>query len=197
MSIDREPQRPAPASLLQRIAATTVAGVLIVLLLPLLIRWLSGLMDRGLGLRVMYNTSATGIIGLLIAVVGGVFALWPILLQLLQAQGSPIPSLPTQRLLRSGPFRFSRNPMALGTIILYIGLAIWFNSWSALILVLFLSAVLLAYIKRVEEPELEERFGEAYRQFRRETPFLVPRPWRQPHAWKLESTRETNSNELQ
>jgi len=30
-------------------------------------------------------------------------------------------------------------------------------------------------IKRIEEPELTQRFGEAYREYKKETPFIVPR----------------------
>ena len=37
-----------------------------------------------------------------------------------------------------------------------------------------LGALLLFYIKRVEEPELERRFGQAYRDYRERTPFLIP-----------------------
>jgi len=55
--------------------------------------------------------------------------------------------------------------------------------WSALarspsastVLVLSLGASLLAYLKRLEEGELAERFGEAYLSYKRETPFIIPR----------------------
>jgi protein-S-isoprenylcysteine O-methyltransferase Ste14 len=40
---------------------------------------------------------------------------------------------------------------------------------------LSLAAVLLAYLKLLEEGELAERFGEAYLAYKRSTPFIVPR----------------------
>jgi len=34
------------------------------------------------------------------------------------------------------------------------------------------------YIKLVEEKELEARFGEEYREYKRKTPFLIPKIWK-------------------
>jgi protein-S-isoprenylcysteine O-methyltransferase Ste14 len=34
---------------------------------------------------------------------------------------------------------------------------------------------LILYLKQLEEKELAERFGEAYLQYRREVPFIIPR----------------------
>jgi protein-S-isoprenylcysteine O-methyltransferase Ste14 len=48
------------------------------------------------------------------------------------------------------------------------------------VLVLALAASLLAYLKRLEEGELTERFGEAYLAYKRETPFIIPRL---PRRW--------------
>jgi len=38
-----------------------------------------------------------------------------------------------------------------------------------------LSGSLLVYLKRLEEGELAERFGEAYLAYKREVPFIIPR----------------------
>ncbi len=32
-------------------------------------------------------------------------------------------------------------------------------------------------LKKVEEPELELRFGAAYTEYKRRVPMLIPRPW--------------------
>ena len=37
-------------------------------------------------------------------------------------------------------------------------------------------AALVVWLRRVEEPELVDRFGESYREYRREVPAFVPRP---------------------
>jgi len=52
-------------------------------------------------------------------------------------------------------------------------------SWFILFLV-----VNLIYIPLLEEPQLERRFGEAYRQYQQHVPRWIPRwkPWAGPHS---------------
>jgi len=83
--------------------------------------------------------------------------------------------MPTQELLTEGPFGYCRNPMTLGTILAYLGMAVAVRTIAGTVLVLSLGASLLAYLKRLEEKELAERFGEAYLAYKRETPFIIPR----------------------
>jgi protein-S-isoprenylcysteine O-methyltransferase Ste14 len=65
--------------------------------------------------------------------------------------------------------------MALGTIVAGLGVAILIGSISAVVLVLTLAGLLLVYIKFLEEKEMELRFGEAYREYRKQIPFIIPR----------------------
>jgi hypothetical protein len=103
MKDSQEPER-APASLTKRIIVTLLAGTFIVLLIPRVVRALAERIDSRLGIPPIQPYATLPKVGLILAFAGGVFALWPIALQLLQAQGSPIPSLPTQSLLTKGPF---------------------------------------------------------------------------------------------
>ena len=80
--------------------------------------------------------------------------------------------------MTEGPFRYCRNPMTLGTILAYLGLAVVAGTTAGTVLVVSLAASLPVYLTRLEEGELAERFGEAYLAYRRETPFIVPRPRR-------------------
>jgi protein-S-isoprenylcysteine O-methyltransferase Ste14 len=84
--------------------------------------------------------------------------------------------MPTQELLTDGPFRFCRNPMTLGAILAYLGMAVAARTVAGTALVVALAATLLVYLRRLEEGELTARFGEAYLAYRRETPFIIPRP---------------------
>ena len=65
--------------------------------------------------------------------------------------------------------------MTLGTNIFYLGVAIWLGSLSAVGLGLVYPVGILIYIKLIEEKELEERFGSEYLEYKRRTPFLIPR----------------------
>jgi protein-S-isoprenylcysteine O-methyltransferase Ste14 len=91
-------------------------------------------------------------------------------------RGTPLPLLPPRVFLATGPYRFTRNPMTFGAILWLAGWALLANSPTALAGgVGAFAALVVAYVKLVEERELEARFGEPYRRYRRATPFLLPR----------------------
>jgi protein-S-isoprenylcysteine O-methyltransferase Ste14 len=150
------------------------AGVFFVLILPLALLMFGGSLDRLLPWRLPALGVWPFVIGIALMVLGGFFALWSIADQLFRAGGSPLPMMATQELLISGPFRFCRNPMSFGTLLLYSGLGILLLSPGIVILVAGLGVLLLTYIKRFEEKELEIRFGEAYKVYKEKTPFIIP-----------------------
>jgi protein-S-isoprenylcysteine O-methyltransferase Ste14 len=113
--------------------------------------------------------------GLMFMVVGWLFANWAVKVQFSSGRGTPIPLMATQKLIIKAPYTYSRNPMTLGTAIFYLGIAIWLGSFSAIGLSLVYPIGILIYIKLVEEKELEERFGSEYLDYKRRTPFLMPR----------------------
>jgi protein-S-isoprenylcysteine O-methyltransferase Ste14 len=95
-----------------------------------------------------------------------------------RGDGTPFPLLPTRRLLTDGPYRYCRNPMALGAVFWLAGWAFLANSPAAIFGgVSVFAASIFTYHKLIEETELEARFGERYREYRKRTPFLLP--WRQ------------------
>jgi len=83
--------------------------------------------------------------------------------------------MPTRVLLTQGLFRYCRNPMTLGTILAYLGIGIGAGTTAGTLLVLGLGAALVGYLKRFEEAELAERFGDAYLAYKQEVPLIVPR----------------------
>jgi protein-S-isoprenylcysteine O-methyltransferase Ste14 len=157
-----------------RLAGLAVEGFFFVILLPIGMRRAGNRLDRHLKLP-KFSLPAIGKgLSLLLAAAGLIFALWSIRDQFERGRGTPVPAMPTQELLTGGPYTHSRNPMALGTLLLYLGLGLWSGSLSMIALVLAFFGLLLVYIKRVEEREMEARFGDAYRAYRRNTPFLLP-----------------------
>jgi len=102
-------------------------------------------------------------------------ALWSSAVHFSLGRGTPLHVMATQVLIIEPPYAYTRNPMALGTIAGYFGLGLVLQSVGALAIVVFLSGMLLIYIRRVEERELAERFGTAYQAYKQGTPFLLPR----------------------
>lgn len=148
---------------------------LFLLALPWLVAGGGRRADGRLGLPRLYFGAVNYILGGLLGAAGMGIAQWAIYQQVTRGRGTPLPVLPTQELLTQGPFRYCRNPMTLGTILAYLGVAIAAGTISGAGLVVFLSALLILYLKRVEERELAERFGEPYLRYKQEVPFLIPR----------------------
>ncbi len=161
-------------SMKQKMVAFFFEGILFLVLFPFLLIGVSPLLDRWLQLpRIAYGV-VNPFVGVLCVVVGLILALWSIETQVVTGRGTPVPMMPTQTLVVQGPFRFCRNPMTLGTILFYLGISIGVGSLSAVMVTLLFAALLLTYIKTIEEKELEIRFGSEYVRYKEKTPFLIP-----------------------
>jgi hypothetical protein len=75
--------------------------------------------------------------------------------------GGPGLETPPERLVATGPFAYSRNPMYLGHIIFLTGLTLTFKSWLAGLITI---AVAAWFHSRVlgDETKLIERLGQPY-----------------------------------
>ena len=93
----------------------------------------------------------------------------------LKAKGTPVPANPPPRLVTSGPYQYTRNPMLTGVFALLFGFGIVFGS-VFLLFVFTPLFIALSYweLKRIEEPELEKRLGSAYIAYRAATPMFFP-----------------------
>lgn len=78
--------------------------------------------------------------------------------------GGPGMSNPPERLVTDGPYRFTRNPMYLGHLIFFLGLAITFSGLAWLLLVVHLAW--FDHRARSDEEHLLARFGPAYDDYR-------------------------------
>ena len=159
----------------QRVILLLVGALIFPTGIPAVLALLLPRVDEKFGIASFFIGNANILFGVLMVVLGGGLALWTILAQVTLAAGTPFPMLPTQKLLIVGPFRYCRNPMTLGTLLAYTGVAVWVGSFSALLAVLVLALLLLAYLKGIEEQELELRFGEEYLAYKKNTPFMFPR----------------------
>lgn len=125
--------------------------------------------------RTFFGGWLQSILALPVTLVGAALVIWSVQTLSALGQGTPAPMAATKRLVRAGPYRYSRNPMTLGAGLLYLGLAVWAGSWIVFGLVLLIFISLLTFIYIHETRELAERFGVEYLQYRKEIPFLFPR----------------------
>ncbi len=151
------------------------AGLFFLFLFPYLIIRGSDSLDARLGLPSFYLVWVTVIPGILIMVSGFLLGFWSVYAELSMGEGTPLPMMPTQKLVIKPPFTYCRNPMTLGTLLGYAGFGIVIGSISAILIAVIFVSLLLVYLKLVEEKELEARFGEEYLEYKKRTPFMIPR----------------------
>ncbi|MBM7061491.1 isoprenylcysteine carboxylmethyltransferase family protein [Pseudomonas sp. UL073] len=72
-----------------------------------------------------------------------------------------------KRLLQSGPFRYSRNPIYLGFNLIYCGIGLLLGSWWAWIILPLLILTVDRGVIVHEETVLEHLFGDSYQRYRR------------------------------
>jgi protein-S-isoprenylcysteine O-methyltransferase Ste14 len=80
-------------------------------------------------------------------------------------------------LVRSGAYRYSRNPQSVGWMLALLGVACLGRSGLAVALVVLFWVVLDVYV-RIEERHLERLYGDDYRRYREATPRYLGRPRR-------------------
>jgi protein-S-isoprenylcysteine O-methyltransferase Ste14 len=158
----------------KKIAFLGIGAIIFPILIPTFLIVVVTKMDQVLGMKSLLSGPIGLVIGVILIGMGGLLAIWTIVVQFTQASGTPFPMMPTRKLITRGPFALCRNPMSLGTILAYAGLSFVIGSISSLITVALFTALLLGYIKQIEEKELMLRFGAEYLQYKATTPFLIP-----------------------
>ena len=81
-----------------------------------------------------------------------------------------------RRVISVGPYRWVRNPIYIGALLIVSGEAWLFGSAAVLLYVAALAVSFHLLVVYYEEPRLRARFGEAYETYRRTVPRWIPRP---------------------
>ena len=99
--------------------------------------------------------------------------------QFARAGGTPLPLASSWHLVVSGFHRYVRNPIYLGSLMIFVGEALLFGSLSLLEYAVIGWAGAAAFVRWHEEPALTRRFGAEYEAYRRAVPAWRPRlrPW--------------------
>jgi protein-S-isoprenylcysteine O-methyltransferase Ste14 len=151
------------------------AAPLFLVIIPALLGLLSHHIARYIMIPAPRNVEI--IIGVIILIFGLLFVLWSLSSFWFTGKGTPLPFAATSKLMTGGPFKYTRNPLKLGAFCYYCGLGIIFDCLSTGLFMFIIPISLgIFYHKKVEEKELQERFGQEYEEYRRRTSFLIPWP---------------------
>jgi len=118
--------------------------------------------------------AALRILGLVVLVAGGALVLETTARFALQGRGTPAPWAPPERFVERGSYRFVRSPMYLGVILLVVGQGLLLG--RAVLYAWALAAWLMftGFLALYEEPQLRDRFGESYEDYRRRVRRWLP-----------------------
>ena len=94
-----------------------------------------------------------------------------------QGHGTPAPYAPTDKLVITGFYRHTRNPMYVGVLAMLFGQALFFGSvW----LLIYAAAAALGchlFVTGYEEPVLHERYGDQYEAYTGQVGRWLPFPF--------------------
>jgi protein-S-isoprenylcysteine O-methyltransferase Ste14 len=153
-----------------RAAATALGATGFLAGWPALV-WVLGLGGK----EAVFPDLAAAFLSALFFVAGIPWVSWAVLWQLWKGKGTPVPLVPTREFLSSGPYRYCRNPVMLGFFLYLAGWTALFNRTGSWVAALVLVVLLVLEVKLIEEKELEQRFGDAYREYKKKTPFFIPK----------------------
>jgi protein-S-isoprenylcysteine O-methyltransferase Ste14 len=90
-------------------------------------------------------------------------------------KGTLAPWSPTGKLVIDGMYKFVRNPMIIGVLIVLTGESIAILSLNIFIWTLIFFIINNIWYIFYEEPDLEKKFGDEYRKYKKSVPRWIPR----------------------
>jgi protein-S-isoprenylcysteine O-methyltransferase Ste14 len=138
--------------------------------------WLARRADVTLGPASSPGGLALQALGLVLLIVGLVLFVASLRRFAVEGHGTLAPWDPPRELVVRGPYRWVRNPMISGVLLVLLGEGLVLRSRPHLLWACTFFAINAVYIPLLEEPGLERRFGDRYREYRRHVPRLLPRP---------------------
>ncbi len=158
-------------------AQSFMLPIAVTILMPLLILLLTSWMP---GWLLIFPLNYLAVVLSILSIVGGLYLLASTIRMFDRiGQGTLAPWTPAQKLVVHGIYRYVRNPMIIGVLLILLGESIFFGSiWLYLWFLFFLIGNHFYFIKS-EEPGLVKRFGDGYVRYAENVPRWIPRrtPW--------------------
>lgn len=109
--------------------------------------------------------------------IGLIVLLWSFWNFLMDGRGTPAPIDPPKELVISGFYRYVRNPMYFGVLLILVGHFLWFGFWALLAYAAFAFMATHLFVTLYEEPTLKSKFGIAYENYLESVPRWIPKIW--------------------
>lgn len=159
-------------------ALLTPVGVLIFCVFTTLFVLTAIFVDGLLGLPPFLPEAFRFPVSIPLITVGIIVTGWSVF-HFLKVKGTPVPFNPPPKLVSTGPYAYVRNPMLTGVFLVLFGMGFAFNSVSLVLIFTPLYLLMNVWeLKHIEEPELVQRLGDEYIEYKRRTPMFIPGPRR-------------------
>jgi protein-S-isoprenylcysteine O-methyltransferase Ste14 len=93
----------------------------------------------------------------------------------MQGRGTPLPADPPRKLIISGFYRYVRNPIYVGVLLIFLGHFLWFGYWALLMYAIVSFLGVHAFVVLYEEPTLKRKFGPSYEDYLKRVPRWIPK----------------------
>jgi protein-S-isoprenylcysteine O-methyltransferase Ste14 len=120
--------------------------------------------------------AGTRLVGALLMLLGGALVLASAAWFVVVGRGTPAPFDAPRSLVPGGPYRWVRNPMYLGALILLVGFGLWHSSLPMVLLAFPAFGVAHLFVVLYEEPTLRRRFARPYGEYLALVNRWVPKP---------------------
>jgi len=114
------------------------------------------------------------LVGAALMLAGGAMVASCLLSFVMVGRGTPAPFDAPRRLVPTGPYRWVRNPMYLGSFGFLAGFGLWHRSLAMVLFVVPVALAIHAFVLLYEEPTLRRRFGEEYGAYRSRVRRWIP-----------------------
>jgi protein-S-isoprenylcysteine O-methyltransferase Ste14 len=104
-------------------------------------------------------------LGIALALVPWILPVWAV--GVFRREGTEInPTSPTNRaLVIDGPYRYTRNPMYLGLVLVALGIAVWVGAWPMFLAPIAVFATANWVHIPFEETKMRRQFGSSYDEY--------------------------------
>jgi len=92
-----------------------------------------------------------------------------------KGRGTPAHADPPRELVITGLYRYVRNPIYFGALLILLGYVLWFASRLMAVYLLWFALAYQVLIVWIEEPILRKTFGAAYEAYCQHVPRWIPK----------------------
>lgn len=107
--------------------------------------------------------------------IGSLVVLWCFWDFAFKGRGTPVPMDPPKELVIAGLYRYVRNPIYMGVLLIFLGHFLWFGYWALLVYALVAFIGVHLFVVGYEEPTLKKKFGQPYERYMQNVPRWIPK----------------------